>query len=87
MNYSVSIEVAKSPNDVFIHLIDLKKWWPEDFKGENIKLNSEFVFSTGDSHYSKNKVIEFVPGKKVAWLAMEGIRKTCLLYTSDAADE
>ena len=75
-NYTVAIELAKSPNEVFNHLINLKKWWPEDFEGEDIKLNSEFVFTTGDSHYSKNKVIEFVPNKKLAWLVAESIRKT-----------
>jgi hypothetical protein len=68
--------LAKSPNNVFNHLINLKKWWPEDFKGEDIKLNSEFTFTTGDSHYSKNKVIEFLPNKKVVWLTTESIRKT-----------
>jgi Activator of Hsp90 ATPase homolog 1-like protein len=75
-NYSVAIEVAKSPDDVFNHLINLKKWWPEDFDGDNIKLDSEFILTTGDSHYSKNKVIEFVPNKKITWLVLEGIRKT-----------
>jgi Activator of Hsp90 ATPase homolog 1-like protein len=75
-NYTVAIKIAKSPSDVFNHLINLKKWWPEDFEGEDIKLNSEFVFTTGDSHYSKNKVIEFVPDKKLVWIATEGIRKT-----------
>ena len=75
-NYSVAIELEKSPNEVFNHLINLKKWWPEDFEGDDIELNSEFVFTTGDSHYSKNKVVEFVPNKKVTWLATEGIRKT-----------
>jgi hypothetical protein len=75
-NYSVAIEVAKSPGDVFSHLINLKKWWPEEFEGESIKLNSEFVFRTGDTHYSKNKVIEFVPYKKVVWITTESIRKT-----------
>ena len=75
-NYSVEIELPKSPADVFNHLINLKKWWPEDFEGENIKLNSEFIFTTGDSHYSKNKVIEFVTGKKLVWLTTESIRKT-----------
>jgi uncharacterized protein YndB with AHSA1/START domain len=75
-NYSVAIEVAKSPNDVFNNLINLKKWWPEDFEGEDIKLNSEFEFTTGDSHYSKNKVIEFVPNEKLVWLATESVRKT-----------
>ena|SRR6185503_3171329 len=74
--YTVEIEIIKSPHDVFNYLIDLKKWWPEDFEGEDIKLNSEFVFATGESHYSKNKVIEFVPDKTLVWLTTESIRKT-----------
>jgi hypothetical protein len=75
-NYTVEIEVEKPLNEVFDHFIDLSKWWPEDFEGESIRLNSEFVFSSGKTHYSKNKVIEFVPNKKVVWLATESIRKT-----------
>jgi len=74
--YSVEIELAKSPDNVFDHLIDLSKWWPEEFEGEGIKLNSEFIFRTGASHYSKNKVVEFVPDKKLAWLVTGSIRKT-----------
>ena len=74
--YSVETELARSPDDVFNHLINLKKWWPEDFEGEDIKLNSEFVLTTGDSHYSKNRVIEFVPNKKLVWLTTGSIRKT-----------
>jgi Activator of Hsp90 ATPase homolog 1-like protein len=75
-NYSVTIELEKSPNDVFSHLIHLKKWWPEDFEGEDIKLNSEFILTFGDSHFSRNKVIEWVPNKKLVWLVTESIRKT-----------
>jgi hypothetical protein len=75
-NYTIEIEFAKSPVDVFNHVIDLSKWWPEEFEGESIKLNTEFVFRTGDTHYSKNKVVEFVPNKKVVWLTTGSIRKT-----------
>ena len=75
-NYTVEIEVARSPDDVFNHVIDLSKWWPEEFEGERIRLNTEFVFRTGDMHYSKNKVVEFVPNKKVVWVTTESIRKT-----------
>jgi hypothetical protein len=74
--YTVEIEVAKSPDNVFNHVIDLSKWWPEEYEGEDIELNTEFVLKTGDSHYLKNKVIEFVPGKKVVWLTTESMRKT-----------
>jgi len=72
--YTVEIEFAKSPDEVFSHLIQLSKWWPEEFVGDNIKLNTEFVLKTGDGHYSKNKVIEFVPNKKIVWLTTESLR-------------
>jgi hypothetical protein len=76
-NYTVAIEVTKSPNDVFNHLIhDVSKFWPEELEGECGKLNDEFVFRTGDTHYSKNKVIELVPDKKLVWLVTDSIRKT-----------
>lgn len=74
--YSIEIELARSPDDVFDHVIDLSKWWPEEFVGDDLKLGSEFIFRTGDSHYSKNKVIEFVPNKKVAWLTTESFRRS-----------
>ena len=75
--YTVAIEVAKSPDEVFNHLInDVSKFWPEDIEGETTKLNDEFVFTSGDGHYSKNKVVEFVPGKKLVWLVTESLRRT-----------
>jgi hypothetical protein len=75
--YTVAIEVAKSPDDVFNHIInDVSKWWPEEFEGKSTELNDEFVFRSEDAHYSKSKVVELVPNKKVVWLVTESIRKT-----------
>lgn len=56
-------------------MTNLAKWWPEDFEGERIGPGTEFVFKTTDAHYSKNKVVEFVPGKKLEWITLESIRK------------
>ncbi len=76
-NYAVAIEVAKSPDKVFHHVVnDVSKYWPEEMEGGCTKLNDEFVFKSGDSHYSKNKVVEFVPDKKMVWLVTDSIRKT-----------
>ncbi len=75
-SYTIAIEFSKPPDDVFNYVINLSKWWPEEFVGDVIKLNSEFVLRTGDTHYSKNKVVEFVPNKKVVWLTTESIRKS-----------
>jgi len=74
-SYTTAIELAKTPGDVFAHVIDLSKWWPEEFEGESVRSNSEFVLKTGNEHYSKNKVVEFVPNEKVTWLVTESIRK------------
>lgn len=75
--YSVAIGVTKPPADVFNHLVnDVAKFWPEDLEGDCSHLNNEFVFRSGDSHYSKNKVVELVSNKKLVWLVTESIRKT-----------
>jgi len=74
--YSVGFEVARPASDVFKHVLDLSKWWPEEFVGEGFQPGSEFVFRIGDSHYSKNKVTEFIPNKKVAWITTESRRSS-----------
>lgn len=74
--YSVDLELSKSPHAVFTQAIDLAKWWPEEFVGESIRPGGEFVLKSGDGHYSKNKVIEFVEDKKLVWLTTESLRKT-----------
>jgi hypothetical protein len=75
--HTTTIEVTKSASDVFNHLLnDVPKFWPEEFEGESSKLNDEFIFRSGDSHYSKNKVVELIPNKKLVWLVTDSIRKT-----------
>jgi hypothetical protein len=74
--YTTEIEVLKSPSDVFNHLTELSIWWPEEYVGEKIRLNAVFIFKIGDGHFSKNRVIDFEPNKKLAWVATESFRKT-----------
>lgn len=77
INYKVNIEVESSPAEVFNHIInDIGKYWPEEIEGHCSQLDDEFIFTTGDSHYSKNRVVEFVPDKKVIWLVTESQRST-----------
>ena len=74
--YTVAIEITKSPGVVFNHIINLSKWWVEEFAGEELKLNSEFILKIGHTHFSKNKVIEFVPNKKFVWVTTAGKRSS-----------
>lgn len=77
VQYSLGLELPHPSNVVFNHLLnDVSEFWPEDFEGESSKLNDEFTFTTGGTHYSKNKVIELVPNKRIVWLVIDSIRKT-----------
>jgi hypothetical protein len=74
-SYSTSIEVLFPPSVVFAHLNDVSKWWPEEFQGASAALDDEFTLTTGDVHYSKQRIVEFVPFEKVVWLVTDSIRK------------
>ncbi|HVU94231.1 MAG TPA: SRPBCC family protein [Puia sp.] len=73
---TVDIEVAKPVADVFAHVLDFANWWPEDFVGPALQAGSEFIFRIGDSHYSTNQVIEYVPNEKIAWITTSSRRST-----------
>ena len=72
-SYTAWIEVAKCPKDVFNHLNDVSKWWSKDFEGSSSKLNDEFVICHPGRHYSKQKLIEVIPDKKVVWLVTDNV--------------
>ena len=70
-SYTATIEVANSPHDVFNHIPEVPNWWTKDFEGTSTKTGDEFVICHPGQHYSKQRVIEVIPGKKVVWLVTD----------------
>ena len=72
-SFTVSIKTSVTPKEVFNLLLDIEQWWSgiygEEIKGESKKMGDEFTFKAGGgAHYSKQKLVELIPNKKIVWL-------------------
>jgi hypothetical protein len=70
-DFITSILVDQSPSEVFRSVTLVRKWWSEGITGNTEKLNDEFIFEVKGVHYSKQKLTEVIPDKKIVWLVTE----------------
>ena len=70
-NLVITVDVDQSAHEVFNAVNNVSKWWTENLKGTTKALNDEFTVQFEDVHYSKQRLIEVVPDKKIVWLITE----------------
>lgn len=72
-NYQATIEVTNSPEEIFRHITDnVAQWWGgKDLSGSSTHTNDEFIVNHPSAHYSKQRLVEVIPNKKVVWLVTE----------------
>jgi hypothetical protein len=70
-DYTTTITVDATPQEVFKNINSVTKWWTKNLKGSTQKLNDEFTVQFGDVHVSTQKLVEVIPDKKVVWLVTD----------------
>jgi hypothetical protein len=70
-DFTTTFSVDQTPQEVFDAINDVRGWWAGDIAGSADRLGAEFTYRYKTLHVSKQRVTEFVPGKKVTWLVLE----------------
>jgi uncharacterized protein YndB with AHSA1/START domain len=70
-NFTVAFSVDQTPEEVFDAISNVRGWWAGEIIGDTNKLGAEFTYRVPDAHRSKQKITEFVPGKKVVWHVLD----------------
>jgi len=70
-DFTTTIVLDQSPENVFKAIQNVRGWWSEEIEGKTADLNDEFNYHYEDIHRCKIKLTEVIPNKKMVWLIQE----------------
>src|SRR5690349_4471680 len=70
-DFATTFVVDQTPEQAFAAITDVRGWWSGEIDGRTDELGAEFTYQYEDVHYSKQKITELVPGRKVVWRVLD----------------
>src|SRR3978361_1696215 len=70
-SYTTSFTVARTPEQVFDAINDVRGWWMTTVDGDNRAVGDQFSYRVPDVHSCTMRVTELVPGQKVVWTVVD----------------
>jgi uncharacterized protein YndB with AHSA1/START domain len=70
-DFTTSFSVDLPPEEVFRAITDVRGWWTGDIEGSTDEVGDEFTYRYQNLHYSKQRITELVPGRKVVWRVVD----------------
>jgi hypothetical protein len=74
-DFTATLLVDQTPEQVFNAINNVRGWWSEEIEGNTNKLNDVFKYHFEDIHRSEIIITEFVPNKKVIWQVLDNYFK------------
>jgi uncharacterized protein YndB with AHSA1/START domain len=70
-DFTTSFTFTQTPQQVFDAVTNVCGWWSEGLEGQSAQQGDEFVYRHKDVHYSRHRLTEVIPHKKVVWLTTD----------------
>lgn len=70
-NFTTTLLVDQTPQEVFNAINNVKDWWHGEVTGPTIEIGDEFEYRMKEFHYSKQRLVNIIPNEKVEWLVTE----------------